>query len=307
MSDTIGELQRRIRRRFESIPSAQYEQIAGDFQKLIDNGLRSGHDLSKMALDPSLDPSIRSIACWFMARLMPKRVSVSTLMTLMAESPTLVRVEAIRSLGVTRSNRALTAVIDLALHDSVAMVRESSVDALGLLQDERGLDALLTIAQNEDESPALRGLAIEQVGRLGVARSDVIQVLTSLLEQERVEVAFWAVHALVVHPPSSCSSWNLCDARPDAVVCGVDDVPRRRGSDGHSSRPWRRRRRSQSRPRSRSSGPSGPASAGPSTRARSGSGRPRRSVGRRTPNAGGPRENSSTSLARWMFTLSSMA
>jgi HEAT repeat protein len=196
MSDAIGELQRRIRRQFESIPSAQYEQIAGDFQKLVDNGLRSGHDLSKMALDPSLDPSVRSIACWFLARLMPKRVSVPTLMTLMAESPTLVRVEAIRSLGVTRSNRALTAVIDLALHDPVATVRESSVNALGLLQDERGLDALLTIAQNEDESPSLRGLAIEQVGSIGVARSDVIQAQTSLLEQERVEVAFWAIHAL---------------------------------------------------------------------------------------------------------------
>ena len=42
---------------------------------------------------------------------------------------------------------------------------------------------------------------------------------------------------------------------PDAVVCGVDAVPRRTGGDAHSSRPWRRRRRWRSGPRSRSGGP----------------------------------------------------
>lgn len=196
MVDAIGDLERRIRKRFGAIPSAQYEQIARDFRKLIDNGLRYGNDLPAMALDSSLDPSVRSIACWFLARLMPRRVSAPALMTLLAASPARVRAEAARSLGVTRSRRALPVLVDLALHDQEAMVRESSVEALGLLQDERGLDTLLTIAQNEEEAPALRGLAIEQIGRLGVVRPTVIQALTSLLEEEHVEVAFWAIYAL---------------------------------------------------------------------------------------------------------------
>jgi HEAT repeat protein len=196
MSDAIGDLQRRLQRRFGSTPAAQYEFIARDFQKLVDNGLKSGHDLSAMALDAALDPAIRSIACWFLARLMPRRVSTPTLMTRLAESPTRVRAEAIHSLGIIKSKQALPILVDLALYAPVTMVRESSIYALGLLQDERGLDTLLTIAQNGDEAPKLRGLAIEQLGIVGVARPDVIRALTSLLDHEHVEVAFWAIYAL---------------------------------------------------------------------------------------------------------------
>lgn len=196
MSDAIADLQRRLRRRFGSMPAAQYEVIARDFQKLVDNGLTSDHDLSKMALDPALEPNVRSAACWFLARLMPRRVSVPILMTLLAESPTWVRVEAIRSLGVIKNKRALPVFVDLALHAPEMLVRESSVYALGLLQDERGLDTLLTIALNEAEPPNLRGLAIEQLGVAGIARPDVIRALTSLLDHEQVKVAFWAIYSL---------------------------------------------------------------------------------------------------------------
>lgn len=196
MADAIKDLEHRIRRKFGRVSSLQYEQIAGNFRTLIANGLQSEADLPEMALDPSSDPSVRAIACWFLARLSSRRVSTPVLLRLLAGSPPMVRVEAARSLGIIRSKKALPTLVDMALHERDKLVRESSVEALGLLQDKRCLDTLLSIARHQQEPPALRGLAIEQLGSLGASTPDVLQTLRALLQDEPPEVSFWAIHAL---------------------------------------------------------------------------------------------------------------
>ena len=127
MVEAIRDLERRISRKFRSAP--WYEHIERNFRRLVQNGLRSEDDLSRMALDPSLDPSIQAGACWFLARLSPRRVSSPVLFRLLAESPPAVRVEAASSLGIIKSKKALPALIDMALHEREATVRESSIYA----------------------------------------------------------------------------------------------------------------------------------------------------------------------------------
>lgn len=192
----VRNLEQRVRRRFGPLPPDQYQRIAGDLRRLVKRGLAATDDLSRMALDASLDPSLRATAVWFLARLLPKRVSAPVLLGLLTDSPSAVRGEAARALGVIRSKRALPALIDLALHERDPVVRELSLEGLGLLRDERALDALLAIARNPQETSHLRAVAIEQLGVLGSSRPGVLQALEALLADEDPEVAFWALYAL---------------------------------------------------------------------------------------------------------------
>jgi HEAT repeat protein len=196
MTENIRNLEHKIRKKFGSISSATYQLIVGDFQRLVENGLRSEDDLPRMIFDSSLDPSSRASACWFLARLAPRRVSSPVLLRAFVESAAPVRGEAARSLGVIRNRKVLPTLIGLALYDPEPSVREFSVEALGLIQDRRALETLQFIAKNEDESLGLRGLAVEQLGRLGVSGPEVIETVKSLLQHKHAEISFWAIYAL---------------------------------------------------------------------------------------------------------------
>lgn len=194
MENSIVGLEQTIRRRLRAI--AWSDEIAADFQRLVENGLRRENDLRAMALGSSLDPTVRAAACWFLVRTVPKSVSEPVLLSLLAHSPPSVRAEAARSLGIVGSKKALPDLADLALHEPDILVRQSSVYALGLLGDERGLDSLLSIARNEQEPLDLRGLAVEQIGVLGISTPKVLQTLRSLIRHESTDVSFWSVYAL---------------------------------------------------------------------------------------------------------------
>jgi HEAT repeat protein len=177
---TVSDTVRELRRKFRSFPVDRLSEVIRDSRHLAANGVESENDLTLAALNRSLDLELRQAACWFLARLLPKRAAEPVLLELATATneASLLRCEAVQSLGLIKSRRALQILLDLALKETDRQLRESSVYSIGFLSSSaRALQVLLSMARNADECPQIRGDAIEQIGVIGKGTPEVLQTL----------------------------------------------------------------------------------------------------------------------------------
>jgi HEAT repeat protein len=97
-----------------------------------------------------------------------------------------VRMFAARSLGRSRANEAVSALIGLLTDDS-ADVRRTAAHALGRIRERRALAPLVAVLRDPDSQ--VRARAAEALGRLGDV--DAVGPLTSLANKDANETVRW--------------------------------------------------------------------------------------------------------------------
>jgi HEAT repeat protein len=161
--------------------------------RLLAAGVDSQAALAALAQDPEADRSLRTIACWFLARLASPGALDALLACLYDTAPSL-RAEAARGLGTLGDSQAIEALLAAMADDESAQVRLAATYALGLLDDSRKIEPLIAKLQDQQEEAAIRGMAAEVLGNSYDSRA--IAPLLEALADPEVEVRFWAVFAL---------------------------------------------------------------------------------------------------------------
>ena len=160
---------------------------------LAQSGALSPEGLKAAIEDGSLADETRGAAFWLVGQ-MPIKSAIPSLLRLLRDAEASVRREAADALGRMKSKRPIEPLIEAMLCDSNLEVREAAAYALGNIDDNRAVEPMLKVLTDSSEPPTLRGIVAEQLGWLGDTRA--VPALLAALEDQSVEVRFWAVHAL---------------------------------------------------------------------------------------------------------------
>jgi hypothetical protein len=107
---------------------------------------------------------------------------------------TSVRQALLHSLGMMESTEANPYLFAVLQSDAPTDVRISAAYALQIGQRPEAITPLLTVAMNPNESPSLRGMAIESLSYQ--ADKTLVPTLLPLLNDAAPEVRFWALYTI---------------------------------------------------------------------------------------------------------------
>ena len=174
--------------------------------------------MARMAADPALDVSLRSLAIWALGRQMTDKAR-RPLIAALADPDTSLRGEAARSLGVLGARRAAGRLIQVMRGGPDASVRMFAAHALGSLCGPKAVSALREVLANQGEEAKVRGEAAESLG--GCFASEAIPDLIAALKDQSPEVRFWSAYALgQVRAESAVAALETMASSDDAVVPG---------------------------------------------------------------------------------------
>jgi HEAT repeat protein len=157
------------------------------------SGIHSYEEWRSALENPKVDIDVRSTICWALARLRDER-SLPAMLTALNDPSEKLRGEAAIQLGVLDAQKAVLPLIESLQNDSDTTVREVAANSLGSLRNPLATPILIKIMQDPTETPGLRGHAAEALG--GIRGEEVITPLITALQDEVVDVRFWAAFAL---------------------------------------------------------------------------------------------------------------
>lgn len=167
----------------------------GQIGSLLEAGVSSYSGLLQLVQNRAADKEIRLTACWILARLPNKRAARILLAILKdGEEVQEIRQAAAISLGLLGSKRVTKSLMSLLSEEKDSEIRESIVYALGFIGDKRAVDAVINVLGDRDEAARVRGQAAEVLAYLRDRQA--VEPLLVTLEEESVEIRFWAVFAL---------------------------------------------------------------------------------------------------------------
>ena len=136
------------------------DRIRADLARLQAAGGTSLDEMARMAANPALDGSLRSLAIWALGRQKTDKAR-RPLIAALADPDISLRGEAARSLGVLVARRAAGRLIQVMRGDPDASVRMFAAHALGSLCGPKGVSALREVLANQGEEAKVRGEAAE--------------------------------------------------------------------------------------------------------------------------------------------------
>lgn len=172
-----------------------HEMFQQDIDLISHHGINDYKTLLDSINRTDLPVELRTAVCWLTARV-GDTDSLPVLLLATNDESAAVRRQAIQALGELgiSSPSILDTIIRALSSDSDEEVRKASAYALGLLAHHDTLTPLLHASNNTNESPSVRGMAIEAL--ISLREHSVIPLLIDLLSDEAAEVRFWSSFAL---------------------------------------------------------------------------------------------------------------
>ncbi len=174
--------------------------------------------MARMAADPTLDVSLRSLAIWALGRQKTDKAR-RPLLAALADPDVSIRREAAQSLGALGARRATGRLIQVLRADPDSSVREFAAYGLGGLGGPKAIAALREVLANQSEATRVRGMAAETLAMCFAF--EAIPDLIAALKDKSPAVRFWSVYALgFLRAEPALSELEHLASSDDALVPG---------------------------------------------------------------------------------------
>ncbi len=168
--------------------------------------------------NPNIEVELRKTICWALA-VTEKARSLPSLFTALRDPAESLRWTAALELGKINDQSAVSPLIETLQTDSSPTVRGIAANSLGSLGNSLATPALIKIMLDPTETPELRGHAAEALS--GIRGEEVIAPLIAALEDEVVDVRFWATFALgQIGDPRALPALGFLIATDSSVLPG---------------------------------------------------------------------------------------
>jgi HEAT repeat protein len=187
------EFKSRLKAIVEQAEARDRELIMADIRVIREAKINTFDELLEVVSNEYRDQLVRTSACWVLSRL-GDEAAIPFLSEALRSAEPNVRKSAAYALGHLKHPDAIPPLAKTLAEDGDNEVRTAVAYALGYLGDSQALEPLVQILQNPEEPSRLRGMTAEALANIGDHAA--VGPLCDVLNDESVEVRYWAVFAL---------------------------------------------------------------------------------------------------------------